>query len=138
MESEGETGFRSGAELGAHDASHHGQEPRKLEQFARYEEASTRALAEFLDRLHGAADGDATLLERTVVCWASNLGDPSAHASNNLPVLVAGGGFKHRGHVAFDPKRNYPLANIYTRILRQVGVEAEKFGTSTAVLEELR
>ena len=64
-------------------------------------------------------------------------GDGSAHASSNLPSMLAGGGFKHAGHVAFNQAQNYPLANLYVRMLRQLGVESTTFGTSTGELTEI-
>lgn len=78
-----------------------------------------------------------TVLDRTQVLIASNLGDASAHASDNLPVILAGGGFKHRGHVAFDAKDNYPLSNLYVRMLQQMGLETDRFGSNTSVLGEI-
>lgn len=137
LEGEGSPGDAPGATLGHHDASHHGQDPKKIEQFALYEEEETRNFGLLLDKLAGAREGDGSLLDRTVVIWASNIGNPSAHASSNLPVLVAGGGLKHRGHVAFDRGRNKPLSNLYLRVLHQLGIEATAFGSSTGALGEL-
>ncbi|MBM4074746.1 MAG: DUF1552 domain-containing protein, partial [Planctomycetes bacterium] len=124
-------------QIGHHDASHHGKDPAKIEQFARYEEKEYRNFGGFLDKLAATNEATGSLLDRTQVLIASNLGDASAHASDNLPVILAGGGFKHRGHVAFDVKNNYPLSNLYVRMLQQVGVESEKFGSSTGVLNEV-
>lgn len=123
--------------IGHHDASHHGKDPAKIEQFARYEEKEYGLFSGFLDKLVATSEGNDTLLDRTQVMIASSLGDASAHASDNLPVFLAGGGFKHRGHVAFDQKNNYPLSNIFVRMLQQMGVETDKFGSSTGVLSEL-
>ena len=61
----------------------------------------------------------------------SNLGDASAHASSNLPTFLAGGGFKHRGHVKFDEESNYPLSNLYLRMLQAFDPRADQFGSST-------
>ena len=55
----------------------------------------------------------------------------------NLPILLAGGGFKHAGHVAFDRKNNTLLSNLYVRILHQLGIEAKTFGASTGVVSEI-
>ena len=137
LEGEAGPGDAPGTQIGQHDASHHGQAPEKIEQFARYEEEETRHIAGLLDKLHATTDGDATLLDRTLVLWCSNIGNPSAHASNNLPVFIAGGGLKHRGHLAFDRKDNQPLSNLYLRMLRQLGIEDATFGSSTGVLGEL-
>jgi len=53
-------------------------------------------------------------------------------------VILAGGGFKHCGHMAFDTNNNYPLSNLYVRMLQQFGLPVDRFGTSTSVLSELR
>ena len=123
--------------IGHHDASHHGKDPAKIEQFARYEEKEYANLAGFLDKLVATTETGGALLDRTQVLIASNLGDASAHAGDNLPVMLAGGGFRHRGHLAFDAKNNYPLSNIYVRMLRQFGLEIDRFGSNEGVLTEL-
>jgi hypothetical protein len=126
-----------GVVLAHHDASHHGQDPAKLEQLALIEEAEIRVLGEFLEKMAKAAEGEHTLLDRTAVFYASNLGNSSSHDNTNLPILLAGGGFKHRGHVAFDRKDNTPLSNLFVRMLHQLGVEAKAFGASTGVVTEV-
>jgi hypothetical protein len=136
---EGEAGAGASPDttIGQHDASHHGQEPAKIEQFARFEEEQVRRIGGLLDRLSEIKEGDGSLLDRTIVFWCSNLGNPSAHASNNLPVFVAGGGLKHQGHLAFDRKHNRPLSDLYLRFLQQLGVRADSFGSSVAPVAEL-
>lgn len=136
-EPEGSAGNAPGATIGQHTASHHGQDPAKIEQFARFEEEETRNFGGFLDRLAAAEEGDSTLLDQTMVLWASNIGNPSAHASTNLPVLLAGGGLRHQGHVAFNREKNSPLSNLYVRMLQQLEIETDTFGSSTSVLSEL-
>ena len=123
--------------IGHHDASHHGKDPAKVEQFARYEEKEYANFGGFLSKLTATNEGGEPLLSRTQVLIASNLGDASAHAADNLPVMLAGGGFKHLGHARFDAKENYPLSNLYVRMLQQMGIEADRFGSSTSVLSEL-
>jgi hypothetical protein len=127
----------SNLEIGHHDASHHGKDPAKIEQFARYEEHEYRNFAGFLKLMEETKEVDGTLLDNTQVLLTSNLGDASAHASNNLPTFIAGGGFRHQGHIAFDTKNNYPMSNLYVRMLHQMGIEDETFGSSTGVLSEL-
>lgn len=126
-----------GLEIGHHDASHHGKDPAKIEQFARYEEKDYRNFAGFLDQLTETREPGGTLLDHTQVLLTSNLGDASAHASNNLPTFLAGGGFKHQGHLRFDEENNYPLSNLYLRMLQKFGVPTESFGTSTGALSEI-
>jgi len=124
-------------EIGHHDASHHGKDPSKIEQLARYEEKDYQNFAGFLDQLTETNEPGGTLLDHTQVLLASNLGDASAHASSNLPTFLAGGGFKHQGHIRFDEENNYPLSNLYLRMLQKFGVRTEQFGSSTGTLSEL-
>ena len=126
-----------GVNMQHHEASHHGLDDAKIEQLAKIEEAEYRVFNEFLAKLHGASEGNETLLDRTMVFHGSNLGNASAHTSQNLPIIVAGGGFKHAGHVLYDRQSNRPLSNLYVRMLHQLGIEADKFGTSTGVLGDI-
>ena len=123
--------------IGHHDASHHGKDPAKIEQFARYEEKEYQTFAGFLDKLSATTEAGKPLLDSTQVLMASSLGDASAHSSDNLPVFLAGGGFKHKGHLAFDQKNNYQLSNLYVRMLQKMGIETQKFGASTGILGDL-
>lgn len=126
-----------GVNMDHHEASHHGQDGVKVEQLAKVEEAEYRVFNEFLTKLRGSSEGSETLLDRTMVFHGSNLGNASAHTSQNLPIIVAGGGFKHAGHVMYDRQRNRPLSNLYVRMLHQMGIEAASFGTSTGVIGEI-
>ena len=137
VEAPGEAGEAPGAVLEHHDASHHGKDPAKIEQFARYEEKEYANLSSFLDQLRSSSEAGGSLLDQTQVLIASNLGDASAHAGDNLPVILAGGGFAHRGHVAFDAQRNQALSNLYLRMLQKLGIESERFGMSNSPLSEL-
>ena len=126
-----------GVTLAHHDASHHGQEPTKLEQLALIEEAELKVLGEFLEKMKKSSEGERTLLDSTAIFYGSNLGNASSHDTRNLPVLLAGGGFKHKGHVAYDRKNNKPLSNLFVRMLHQMGIEAKSFGASTGVVSEI-
>jgi hypothetical protein len=69
--------------------------------------------------------------------FSSNLGAGSTHSSKNLPVLLAGGGFKHGRHLAFDPHKPPPLSNLFVSMLQRLGIEVDKFGSSTGTLRGL-
>lgn len=127
----------TGVNIGHHDASHHGQEPAKLDQLALIEEAEIQVFGEFLDKLKETTEGGQSLLDRTAVLYASNLGNSSSHDNNNLPILLAGGRFKHQGHVAFDTKSNTYLSNLFVRMLHHMDIEADAFGASTGVISEV-
>jgi len=124
-------------EVGHHDASHHGKDPAKIEQLARYEDHEFATFAAFLNSLADGKEPGGTLLDATQVLFTSNLGDASAHSSLNLPVLLAGGGYKHRGHVSYGTGTDKPLCNLYVRMLRQMGLPSDRFGSSTGVVDDL-
>jgi hypothetical protein len=120
-----------------HDASHHGQDEGKLRQLAVIEEAEMKLFAGFLGKLKGTDEGGRTLLKQTVTFYGSNLGNASAHTCDNLPIILAGGGFRHAGHVAFDRKENLPLSNLFVRMLQQLGIELDHFGSSTGTISAI-
>jgi hypothetical protein len=72
------------------------------------------------------------MLDNTMVLFGSNLGNANSHDWRNLPILLAGGGFRHGQHIAYDAKNNVPLCNLFVQMLRQMGVEIDQFGSSTA------
>jgi hypothetical protein len=72
-----------------------------------------------------------------MVFFSSNLGNASNHSTRNLPVILAGGGFRHGQHLAFDPASPPPLSNLYVSMLQRLGIEADRFGSSTGTLTGL-
>jgi hypothetical protein len=94
-------------------------------------------LRAFLAKLKQTREHDSNLLDRTAVFFSSNLGNASSHSTRNLPVIVAGGGFRHGQHLAFDPVNPPPLANLYVTMLQRLGIRAERFGSSTGTLRGL-
>jgi hypothetical protein len=127
----------AGVSLGHHDLSHHGQDPSKIEQLKKVEIEKLKTLHEFLAKLKETKEEEDSLLDRTMVFFSSNLGNAATHATKNLPILLAGGGFKHGQHLAFDPASPPPLCNLYVSMLQRLGIEAEKFGSSTGTLTGL-
>jgi hypothetical protein len=75
-------------------------------------------------------DGTSRLLDNTMSIFGAGMGNASSHDSTNLPVLIAGGRFKHGQHIAHDPKSPPPLSNLWVQMLQQMGLEVGKFGTS--------
>jgi hypothetical protein len=126
-----------GITLTHHDASHHGQDEGKLAQLATVEEAELKLFAGFLGKMKASSDGGVSLLDQTIIMHCSNLGNASSHDNSNLPVILAGGGFEHAGHVAFDRKNNAPMSNLFARMLQQMGLDMDRFGSSTGVLSEV-
>jgi hypothetical protein len=126
-----------GVSLGHHDLSHHGQDPKKIEQLKTIETEKLKTLCELLEKLKKTEEQGETLLDRTMVFFSSNLGNASNHSSRNLPALLAGGGFRHGQHLAFDPANPPPLSNLYVTMLQRLGIECDAFGSSTGTLTGL-
>ena len=120
-----------------HSITHHGGRKEALDQLFTIESAQFQELARFLRDLSAAKESGESLLDRTMVLYGTPMGSANSHANTNLPVLLAGGGFRHAGHLAFDPKKNYPLPNLYVSLLQRLGVEADKFATSTGTMRGL-
>lgn len=127
----------AGVEQGYHQLSHHGRDEEKISQLAIIEEAQVRAWGELLRRLHNTSEGNGTLLDRTMLMLTSNLGNASAHDTRNMPVVLAGGGFDHGQHLAFDRANNYPLPNLYTSMAQRLGMEVDTFASATGTLRGL-
>jgi len=72
-----------------------------------------------------------------MVLFGSNFGDANKHTTYNMPVLLAGGGFKHGQHLAFDKDRNYPLPNLFVSMLQRMDIEADHFASSTGMMRGL-
>ena len=126
-----------GVSMGHHDLSHHGQDPKKIAQLRLIEIEKMKTVRELLVKLKATREQDATLLDRTSVFFSSNLGNAANHSTKNLPILLAGGGFRHGKHLAFDPKNPPPLSNLYVSLLQRLGIEADRFGSSTGTLTGL-
>jgi hypothetical protein len=126
-----------GVEHETHTLTHHGNRPETLAELRTIETAQFRALAALLGGLKGAREGGETLLDRTMVLYGTCMGSANAHSNVNLPVLLAGGGFRHAGLLAFDTHRNYPLPNLYVSMLQRLGLETDRFASSTGTMRGL-
>ncbi len=72
-----------------------------------------------------------------MLLYGSNLGNAATHATTNMPALLAGGGFKHGQHLAFDTKNNTPLCNLYISMLQRLGIASDRFGSGTKPMHGL-
>jgi len=79
-----------GVAMGHHDLSHHGQDPKKIEQLRIVELEEMKALREFLEKLKKTEEQGESLLDRTMVFFSSNLGNAANHSTKNLPVVRLG------------------------------------------------
>ena len=117
-----------------HNLSHHGQDPAKLAELRVIELQQMQLLGELLTKLKNTPEAGGTLLDRTTVLFGSNLGNASSHDTKNMPILVAGGGFRHGQHLAFDPQKNPPLCNLFVQCLHRLGADVSTFGSSTGTI----
>ncbi len=123
-----------GVTIDHHNLSHHGRDPAKIAQLRLIEEAEMQVLRDLLGKLKAKREGGSPLLDNTMVLFGSNLGNANSHDTRNLPILLAGGGFKHGRHVAFDAGKNTRLCNLFVTMLQRLGLETDAFGTSTGTL----
>jgi len=122
---------------GYHNLSHHGKNPGKLGQLERIDREHMKLLAQLFGDLKTRGEGGETLLDRAMILYGSNLGNADTHVTTNLPVLFAGGGFRHGRHLSFDRERNYPLPNLFVSVLQRLGIEEDRFATSTGAMRGL-
>jgi hypothetical protein len=122
---------------GYHNLSHHGKAPDKLAQLKTIDQSHMHLLAGLFADLKSTKEGEAPLLDRTMILYGSNLGDANSHSTINLPILFAGGGFRHGQHLAYDAQQNYPLPNLFVSMLQRMGIEAAKFASSTGTMRGL-
>jgi hypothetical protein len=126
-----------GVKSNTHELTHHGHREEKVGELRRIEEAQFRDLAAFLAGLRSVSEQGSSLLDRTAVLYGTNMGSANAHSNDNLPTLLFGGGFQHGQHIAFDPKKNYPLTNLHVSLLQRLGVETETFSSGTGTMRGL-
>jgi hypothetical protein len=120
-----------------HNITHHGNRPEVLAELRAKEEVQFDALAHLLKMLSATKEQDETLLGRTMVLYGTCMGSANSHSNSNLPVLLAGGGFKHGQHLAFDKDNNYPLTNLFVSMLQRLGIEAREFSTGKGTMRGL-
>lgn len=117
-----------------HPITHHGKRDEKLKELSENEIKQFSILNQFLNDLKSHREESDTLLDRTMVLYGTNMGDANKHSNDNLPTLLAGGGFKHKGHLVFDQRNNYPLTNLHLSMLHRLGINAAGFSSSTGTM----
>jgi len=116
-----------------HGLSHHGNDPEVIAELIVLEKYQIEHLGKFLTRLSKMNDGDRMLLDSTTVLFGSGMGDANSHKNNDLPIILAGGGYKHGEFrdLSKEGSRKIPLCNLYVDIAQKMGVETDHFGSST-------
>lgn len=122
---------------GYHNLSHHGQAEGKVKQLDDADRQQMSLLRSLLQELSDKKEKGDRLLDRTMILFGSNMGNSNTHDNTNLPVLLAGGGFKHGQHLAFNRETNKPLCNLYVSMLQRLRIESDHFASSTSTVADL-
>lgn len=121
-----------------HSISHHRNDPANLGKLAKIDRYHATLLTYYLDRLRATPDGDGSLFDNMIMMYGSAISDGNAHALQNLPILLLGGGSGHlRGGLHLRYPDNTPMANLYVTLLDRLGLPAEGFGDSNGRLDLL-
>jgi hypothetical protein len=120
-----------------HNITHHGNRPEAIAELRGHEEKQFDALGGFLTSLAETKEEGQPLLDRTMVLYGTCMGSANSHSNVNLPALLAGGGFKHGQHLAFDTQNNYPLSNLFVSMLQRLGIESGEFSTGKGTFRRL-
>jgi len=123
---------------GHHELSHHGKSADKLAKISRINHFYMQQVAYFLNALDSIREGDATLLDNSLIMYGSGISDGDRHNHDDLPIMLAGSGggrIKTGRHLEY--LRQTPLCNLYVWMMQQAGVEGDSFGDSTNVLGQL-
>ena len=121
-----------------HPASHHQNNPARLENLTKINTYHVGLMAYFLERLRATPDGDGNLLDHSLILYGSGMSNSNVHNHSPLPVFVAGGAagkMKGGRHVKYP--ENTPMANLLLTILDKAGVHQESVGDSTGLLSEV-
>ena len=136
----GRTYPESGAPtLGFHGGSHHGEDPRRIADYAKLNQYHVKMLAYLVDTLAKTQDGEGTLLDHSLVVYGSNMGNSNQHLHYDVPhVLVGGlnGRMKGNRHLAY-PSRAVPTGNLLLSMLDKYDIHQESIGDSTGRLSNL-
>ncbi len=117
-----------------HGLSHHGMAPDKVRQLEETDRRQMATLKRLYTSLMEKKEHGQRLFDRTMVLYGSNMGDANIHDNTNLPIILAGGGFKHGQHLVFKRDNNLPLCNLYVAMLQRMGVETDSFASSTGLV----
>jgi hypothetical protein len=126
----------TGIREGFHNASHHSNDRKNMDQFAVINRYHIKTLTYFLEQLKATPDGDGNLLDHSMILYGSSLSDGNEHNFDPLPIVLAGGAsgqLKGGRHLKFPPHTN--MSNLLLAVLDKLGVRVDKFGDSTTRLD---
>jgi hypothetical protein len=117
-----------------HVVSHHGDLPEKVVRNAKVNALCLTMFAKFLKTLQTTPDGDGSLLAHSLLFYGSGMGNSNVHATDPLPMIVAGGGAgKANRHLVLQPKTE--IGNLWLSVANKAGAEMTSFGESTGTVD---
>jgi hypothetical protein len=118
-----------------HPLTHHRGNAEWIERVTKVNEMHMQLFADFVGKLKGTPDGDGTLLDHMTILYGSGISNSNAHAGDNLPIMLVGGGagrLKGGRHLKYDEEPS--MANLLVTILDKLDVPIDKVGGSTGRL----
>jgi hypothetical protein len=125
--------------VGFHGGSHHGEDPRRIDQFSKINQYHVKMLAHLIEKLAKTSDGEGTLLDHSLVLYGSNMGNPNQHLHYDVPHVVVGGAngkLKGGRHLAY-PTRTVPTGSLLLSVLNKFDIQQETVGDSMGPLDNL-
>jgi len=122
----------SGVDAGFHRASHHGGREDRVEDYAQLNRYHVSMLPYFLDKLQSTMEGDASLLDKTVVVYGSPMADSNLHNHRRCPLILLGrGNGALQGGVHLMADDATPMANVMLSLMHRMGLDdLQSFGDS--------
>jgi hypothetical protein len=114
-----------------HPITHHQHEPEKVAKTAKVNAYHVKMFAYLLDKLRATRDGDGTLMDHVTMIYGAGIADSNAHATVNIPFVLAGGGAGNLKGGRHTHLQDVPLANLHLTLMDQFGVKRASIGDST-------
>ena len=122
----------SGSSRPFHPASHHGNDEKRIMEFNTICQYRVGQLAYFLEKLKNTMEGDASLLDRTLIIWGSPMADANIHNHRRCPLILLRGANGHlQGNLHLEAPDGTPMANVLLTLLHTLGLDMSSFGDST-------
>jgi len=115
-----------------HGLSHHGQNEQKLRQLEAADRQHMAVLAKLLSNLAASRKAENDCWDRTMVLYGSNMGEANIHDNTNLPIILAGGGFKHGQHIAFKRDSKHAALHLFVSMLRRMASRRMRLAAAPA------
>jgi len=124
-----------GVQTANHPSSHHGEDPKRREDWATINQYHMKCFAHFVKTLAETPDGDATLLDNTLIVWGSNMGNANQHSHVGAGYLLLGGASGRHQPKKQNVHDTGPTSNLLLTTMQLMGVEKDSIGDSTRAVE---